>query len=87
MAIVALRTPKEAPTLNWKRGYVNLLRSPNTGKQVLAFRCPGAQETDERGVLFFHGDDVTYGSVETVEQDYELERSMLWSEIKVEVSL
>lgn len=84
---VVLQTPKEPPKPSWERGHVNLLRDLRTGKQVLAFRCPGAKETEARGVLFFHGDELTHGSSETVGQYYEFECSVPWSEIKVELSL
>ena len=87
MALVVLRTPKEAPTPNWKRGHVNVLRDIGTGRRVLAFRCPGAEVTETRGVIFFNGVDLTHGSSETVEKYYEFERSVPWFEIKVEVSL
>ena len=87
MALIVLRIPKEAPKLNWERGIVNVLRDIGTGRKVLAFRCPGAEVTENSGVIFFNGIDVTHGSSETVEQYYEFERSVPWFEIKVEVSL
>ena len=86
MALIVLLKPKAVELPNCKRGYVNLLRDNSTGKQVLAFRCHGAQETDQRGVIFFNGDGVTHGSSKTVEQYYTLVCSMPWSEVKVEVS-
>lgn len=86
MALVVLHTPKEAPKPNWGRGIVNVLRDIRTGKHVLAFRCPGDEVTDQGGVSFFHGGDLTHGSSETVEKYYEFECSVPWSEVKVEVS-
>lgn len=86
MALIVLLKPKAVELPKWVYGYVNLLRDHSTGKRVLAFRCPGAQETDQRGVIFFDGDYVTHGSSKTVEEYYTFERSMLWSEVKVEVS-
>ena len=87
MALVVLHTPKEAPRPNWGRGIANVLRDTSTGKQVLAFRCPGAEVTEQRGVIFFNGGGLTHGSSETVEKYYEFERSVPWSGIKVEGSL